>query len=214
MHSNIMIHQCPVDNINGLIPLLGVFLGFLLGLLGEPIKRLLFKPVLDIDIDMMARDCCHLTYRSDRVPVYYFRFRVTNLTKYIKAESVEVLVSEIFEKKDGKFFKKNDFMSLNLKWSYYDKKSKTKIQPTLSRFLDFGYIDDARGIVSNFCLETLFKPNNATSILSPGEYKIKIVLIANGADPMSKEYSLIFNGKWDINEEKMLSENIFISEIK
>lgn len=190
-----------------------VFLGFLLGIMGDQVRKFLIRPVLDISINTESREDCHKTYDNKSNPLYSFRFRIKNMTTLVMAEKVEAIILKVFIKNGPARleYKKLNFMPLNLCWSFHGTKSLTKIQPKLCKFLDLGYLEkNSTGVKFHF--STVFNPNNRINILDPGAYEVKIVFSASNMNPIYKNYYINFDGKWSDDEEKMLSENIKIVE--
>lgn len=212
-----------------------IFAALLLGLAGifqDWIRRLFWKPSLKINFYLTPPDS-HKTFFSDSKTgsflnyTYYLRPRIKNDGNY-RLEDMEVMAVELTKKEsNGQFKKIDNFLPLNLIWTNSHEITKSKIQPGLFKFLDFGHISETKHklnqlsyfqlrkdtqVVLELCTEV--PPNTGSHLIFPGEYRIKLLFAANNFKPASKIYSLVFADKWSEDERDMLGNNIFIKEEK
>lgn len=211
------------------VPLSGVVVALILGVVGilqDRIRAWFKKPKSNISIKLEPPDCHKIAVRNPQTgevyDSYYFRFRVENVGNY-QMEDVEAMVIELHKRVNGNFKKVNNFLPLNLVWAYYHNITMTKIQPLMFKHLDFGHItksDFAKlpyfGISENpnivFQLDLAVIPNTGSHILTPGDYKMKILFAANNLKPTEKIYKIVVKDKWTDNEKEMLDNNISIKE--
>jgi len=213
------------------IPLMGVLVALLLGIVGifqDWIRSWFRKPKLNVSIKVEPPDC-HKTFFNDSTTgkylcdTYYFRFRVENNGNYY-AEDVEAMVVEVHKKINSRYTKVHNFLPLNILWSHYRKVTMPKIQPKLFKHLDLGYILKSNfvdlkrfgidcGANIFFLFDVAVQPNTGSHILLPGDYKVKVVFASNNLRPQEKIYNIVIKDRWDDDEEKMLSENVSIKEV-
>lgn len=155
---------------------------------------------------------------------YYFGFRVINSGKD-QMDFVEVIVDEVHKKEnDDKYHKVLSFLPQNLIWSNTDHViTMPIIQSKFYKHCDFGHIVKSENVNLAqfklkyeskilFILDTQVQPNTGSSILEPGEYKIKILFAASRINTLPKWYEVKIADKWDEDEQVMLTENVFITE--
>lgn len=213
------------------VSLLGVFVALLLGVIGifqDWIRSCFRKPKLNVSIKLEPPDCHKIAMRDpwngEHVcHSYYFRFKVENTGNY-QMEDVEAMPVELYKKINGKYEKVNNFLPLNLVWTHYHNITMPKIQPLMFKHLDFGHITKSEfanlsdfGISENvkivFQLDLAVIPNTGSHILTPGDYKMKILFAANNLKPIKKIYHIEIKDEWTDDEQEMLKENILIEEI-
>lgn len=213
------------------IPLLGVSVALLLGIVGvfqDWIRSWFKKPNLKVSIKLEPPDCHKIAMTNPQTGQYtchsyYFRFRIENTGNY-QMEGAEAMVTELYKKSNSKYKKVQNFLPLNLVWAHYHNVTMPRIQPQLFKHLDFGHIIQANfanlsyfGIQGNpkivFLLDLAVIPNTGSHILLPGDYKIKVVFAADNFKPQEKIYDLVIKDKWNDNEEEMLTQDISIKEV-
>jgi hypothetical protein len=153
-------------------------------------------------------------------PTYYYRLIVEN-EGGVRAEDVEVFLSEKYVNNNGYFEKDTNFLPLNLVWSHTRETTKKSIAPSLFKYCDFGHINhpnysqieggSPNKVLLFFDFEVL--PNTKSYILEPGIYRFKIIVTADNADSITKIYQIKFKDKWDENEKEMLANNFLVTEI-
>jgi hypothetical protein len=210
-----------------------IFAALLLGLSGifqDKIRRIFWKPKLNVDFRLSPPDSHKIPMReiaSQRIlyNTYYIRARVMNFGNY-QLEDVEAMVTDLTKKElNGQFKKEENFLPLNLVWANTHEITKSKIQPKLFKFLDFGHISETKNInLKDFNSPTSSKvvllldvevaPNTGSHIIFPGEYRIKLIFAANNLSPVEKIYSLVIADEWTEDQQEMLEKNIFIKEEK
>jgi hypothetical protein len=214
-----------------IVALVGVCWALILGvggILQDRIRALFRKPKLNVSIRLEPPDCHKIPIRHKITQnyvcdSYYFRFRVENDGNY-QMEDVEAMVVEVHRKIRGKFEKMHDFLPLNLVWANYHRPVMPKIQPRMFKHLDFGYITRAEfadlslfGIQGNPCvvfrLSLAAIPNTGSHILTPGDFKIRILFAANNLKPVQKIYCISIKDNWTDDTKEMLGNNVSIEEV-
>jgi hypothetical protein len=213
-----------------IVPFLVALMLGALAIFQDWIRRLIWKPKLNVSIRLCSPDCQKIPLTDTRsgqhlYDSYYFRFRMENTGNY-KMEYVEAIITEVNKKRaNGEYKKLDKFLPLNLVWAHNNLVTIPNIQPGLFKHLNFGYIVQSENanlgyfgmqksdetIVFKFTVEV--EPNHGSHILLPGDYNITIKFAANNLSPVTKKYNLLFPDKWDDNEEEMLRNNIGIKEI-
>lgn len=210
--------------------LLSVLVAFLIGLAGvfkldEKIKKKLDKPILGVSIKPEPPYSLKIPMQNRQTgatwQVYYYRFKVEN-TGNVPMENVEVFAQELYQKDDtGQYVKINNFLPMNLVWEQNHEVTRPKIQPDLFKHCDFGHITAMtqplpyRTTTASvfFVLSTEVQSFNASNILVPGEYRIKVTFAATNIRPVTKWYELIFKDFWSDDEPTMLGTALTITEL-
>lgn len=194
----------------------------------EHLRSLFWHPTLDIRLDNRPPDC-HLTTMTNlqsgiEAACYYFRVRVLNAGNTM-AETVEVFVEEIHRRRaDGTFEKWQNFLPLNLGWSYYGQPYFPKIPPKVYKHCDLGHIIDPslrqqfpgedrpdEGVSRSqaiMCLDLIVRPNTGTYLIPPGFYRLILVAAAANAKLVRRTIELNLTGQWFVDEERMLREGV------
>ena len=82
--------------------------------LAELLKRKLFAPNLKFDFELKPPDC-HKTKFNNNEPVYYFRFRVTNLGKS-QAKKCEAVIESLHKENSAGNYQPIKYSPINLIW--------------------------------------------------------------------------------------------------
>ena len=205
----------------------------IVALFQEKIRALLQKPRLKVSFTLAPPDCHKIQVygmqelQSFKADSYYFRFRVRNTGNY-KAESVEVFAKELSKMQaDGTLKKVDDFPFMNLRWTHSNKLITEIISPKMERICDLGYIIDpalrkefgeteneprlevsANDTVFSFAFQV--KKPGINHLISPGKYRVAIIVCAANSKPRQETFELNITGKWSADEKKMLSEGVGI----
>lgn len=157
---------------------------------------------------------------------YYFRLRVENVGNS-KAEQVEVFaksLEEIEEKDEGETCRIVDkFIPINLNWTHTSNTLQNSLaQGTekmceIGRFIEPYYIpSDVRSFLELKENETAFwfsvgaQDGLLNYIISPGTYRLHLVVSAANARPKEQKLKIVIKGKFDQDIKKMLEENVMI----
>ncbi len=167
------------------------------------------RPKLNVTIYLASPDCYLLPMGRDKIPAYYFMFRVVNSGNK-RAEEVEVVASELLEEAvDGSFVKRDSFSPMRLNWAYIDVPLLRAIPQKMYWRCNLGYIRSANRQRFQFTLET--EPFHGGHVIPPGRYRLIIFVVAANAKPQKKTLEIVFQGDWYKNPERMFSEGIRIS---
>lgn len=202
----------------------------LIGIFQDWLRKKIWKPDLKIEFRLNPPDSHKTMMRNSNTnkivyPTYYLRARIENTGNY-QLEDVEAMVTEKTKREpNGQFKRDAEFLPLNLIWTVTHEITKSKIQPGLFKFIDFGHVEETRfknlstfglsnnsRVVLELCTET--SPNTGSHIIFPGEYRIKIIIAANNLKPITKIYSLVITDNWTDNQSEMFEKNIFVKEEK
>lgn len=182
------------------------------------------SPVLKINFEL-SRPLCHQTkwHENDYFsPVYYFRFIVENTGK-TQAEECEVFLEKIYKDDGlGKMIEFKNFTPANLKWSGLRDPFSRKIQPGKKMICDIGrihhphyhYTPDYREFTpeelsqNKFVFEHPERYYSQWDCLVPGKYKINVAVYCRNAQKITREFSILWSGKWKDSDIDMFKELI------
>ncbi len=189
--------------------------------LAETVKRKWFAPDLKIDFELKPPDC-HKTKFSNNEPVYYFRFRVTNLGKS-QAKRCEAVVEKLYKEDSAGNYHQIKYTPINLVWGssygeYVDINPERTFHCDLINIpsVEFqdkmlqqkGYVDPIDteqfpvGII--LCVKAAFfsQPNR----LPPGRYRIAIGIYSENSKKITNTFKISWSGNWKQTEEEMFKE--------
>jgi hypothetical protein len=184
----------------------------------ELIRRYIRHPELTARIDAKYPYIVRTRHREQewRGWRYFIRLRIGNAGT-LRADKVEVFLSQALIQRNGSYEPLPNFTPMNLRWSNRTDIYVDGISPDMERFCDFGAISDpATPSLQSLSdadtrlwlwLETL-APN--TEWLRPGRYKFKVLVAAGNCDPKAYWISLHLTGYWDNEPTKMLSNGIVL----
>jgi len=204
---------------------LAAIVALIIAIWGNWLRSLVFYPKIEIECNLQPPNC-EKTKKLES-DCYYFRILVKN-NGNTKAELVEIFATELFKKHaDGKFYKVNSFIPMNLTWTHSNKSKYFSINPKgMYRHCDLGYIiepskrnkfkneDNPKFNLQNdntiFGFELEVKPNSLTHLIEPGLYRLNILLASSNTKPKQKTIEINHTGVWHNDEEKMFREGIGI----
>ncbi len=173
----------------------------------------------------------HLGKREYSTEAYYFRIGVKNIGKS-QAKYCEVFLADLkeFKVESKKWEGVEYFQQVNLKWDrgkpQEDAFSFADINPSLIRYLsDVGHIYKIKNDLDkfNFNSEELKKITEGGRVFSldflygiggyqsrelhPNKkYKFTITVVSENAIPVSREFDLLWSGKWEDDPNNMFQE--------
>jgi len=217
---------------------ISTFLLAIVALFKDGILKYFLRPIIELEFNLNSPDCFKNTLREKKdgktgntIIYFEYRFRVINNGKST-AKNVEVAIQEIMKKKGDKYFRIEAFLSDNLDWNsaflnqdiigkiYYD-----NIFSDTFKFCELGRIlePEKRHLIplennpklsikekedTIFSLNIIKRYNNLYFLLSPGTYKIKVLVAGENFKLIKKEYELEITGKWFEDEARMLNEGV------
>jgi hypothetical protein len=220
---------------------IATLLAVLVALFKEEMVKLWRRPALKARIRLAAPDC-HKTQMTlfdkktgaviESADCYYFRLWIEN-TGNQRAEKVQVFVSKLFRRHaDGTFVEDKSFLPMNLRWSHSQlallgpEIFAEGISPEMGKHCDLGHILDPikrplfdinspRVPTGKTILELDLEiaPNTLSHLISPSLYIIELKLAAANLKPITKKIEINHTGEWYVDENKMFSDGIGISEI-
>lgn len=176
--------------------------GFASAVFAEPVRRWLFRPELELDLDASAGQYVTRTVESGSQgrfgsEAYYIRFRVHNKKKIVATKCRAYLVN--VEREDGDVFKPTVYCdSIQLAWSARGEGTYDSIDLHNGVF-QFVDVVSTRPTLPNFSLSLFVIPNiYALTILHrTGRYRLTAVVSGENVKP--KRIQIVFNwtGQWD-----------------
>jgi hypothetical protein len=214
------------------VEIAGIILAIVLGIAGtfqDSIKSCIYRPELKVSFISQPPDAHKVALRDDKASFlhhrFYFRLKVENIGN-CEMEDVEIVVVECSKENAlGKYEKIFDFLPLNLSWSHYARRENPYamrlIPAGFFRHCSFGYItksQDAKLELYEKCeigknykvvfnLDTVIKPYSGEHILSPGDYKIKIVITGKNLKSEEKTVRLYVEDEWNDDPKIIFSKN-------
>ena len=178
-------------------------------------------PELTASIEAKHPDCIRLPAEDKTKPWkgwrYWLRVWVRNEGN-VRAEKVEVFLSQAFVRNNGSFEPVPNFTPMNLQWSYTHETYLDGISPDMGRFCDFGAISDpAHPDLSEdetrLSLRLQALPGRA-DWLQPGHYKFEIKLAGSNCEPVARWIHLHLTGRGDAETAQMLAHGFTVTVSK
>jgi hypothetical protein len=170
-------------------------------------------PKLTASIEAKHPNCVRTSEKKD-LPAkpwkgftYFLRVWVKNQGN-VRAEKVEVFLSQAWVRSNSTFEPVPNFTPMNLRWSYTHETYVEGISPGMGRLCDFASISDPAYFSPpqektrlSLCLQV---PPPSTDRLSPGHYKFEIKLAGSNCEPVTCCIHLHLTGVWDNEPAQML----------
>lgn len=197
----------------------------------DRIRRWLESPKLDIDISNERPDCIFVPFTNTPTGEFlrdsvHVRLRVINDGRS-QALKVEVYAESVGCYTDGRWVQLQTFVPMNLTWADLNVMYFPGISPRMSKYCTLGYIVDpgrrkpelepAGGVEPDetcFAFSLIARPNNKSHIVGPGRYRIRLIVAAENAAPVTREIELHLPGKWYPDEATMLRDGIAVSKMQ
>ena len=193
----------------------------IVALFKESLIRQFRHPALIIKIEakepyMVKTPLRHNEWRGSR---YFIRLSIENLGK-VRADKVEVFLSEVLIQQNASYKRISNFMPMNLRWSYSTHERPDiyadGISPKMGRFCDLAAISDPTHPdlqpLSDTRLalwtETI---SNITEWLRPGRYKFKVIVAASNSDPKAYWIDLHLTCLWNDDPITMMSNGVVLN---
>jgi len=145
---------------------------------------------------------------------YWLRISVKNEGN-VRAEKVEVFLSQALVRNNGSFEPVPNFTPMNLQWSYTHETYVDGISPDMVRFCDLGAISDpAHPDLSEQRTLLSLRLQALPGIhdwLPPGHYKFEIKLAGSNCEPVARWIHLHLTGVWDNEPAPMLSNGFTVT---
>jgi hypothetical protein len=209
------------------------FLAVLAAVFQDRIRSWIWRPELDLRILPQPPDCLKIPMTwptqggMSQADCYYLRVQVDNMG-HQAAKKVELFLGEILEKTPSGFARRQTFLPLNLLWANFREPTMflDHLSPHVPKHCDVAHIIDpaartsipgednpALGLISQqtaLSLDLVVKPNTFSYLLPPGTYRLKLVLGAANAQPVTRWVEIVHSGQWFSNEQQMLSTGLQI----
>lgn len=185
----------------------------------EWLIRLWWHPKLTASIEAKHPGCIRLPAEDKEKPWkgwrYWLRVWVKNEGN-VRAEKVEVFLSQALVRNNGSFEPVPNFTPMNLRWSYTNETYVDGISPDMGRFCDFGAISNpAHPELSEDKTRTLSLRLQSLpgrpDWLQPGHYKFEIKLAGSNCEPVARWVHLHLTGVLDDEPVKMLSNGFTVT---
>lgn len=195
------------------------FAAVIVALSKEWLIRLFRHPKLTACIEAKHPYCVRIPARENREKPgtgwrYWLRIWVKNEGK-VRAEKVEVFLSQALVRNNGSFEPVPNFTPMNLQWSYTHEPYVDGISPDMGRFCDFGAISDpAHPDLSEQRTRLSLRLQALPSIhdwLPPGHYAFEIKLAGSNCEPVAYWIHLHLTGVWDAEPAPMLSNGLTVT---
>lgn len=213
------------------IPLMGVLVALLLGIVGifqDRIRSWFRKPNLKISIKVEPPDCHMIPLTKKETgevidDVYYLRFRINNSGNQ-EARDVQVIVTELYEFNNRECVRVDSFLPLNLVWSHTHEMSMENrmimktIPEDVFRHCDLGYLTHSHWkdhLLSAYPLkkradvilkmDTIVEPNTGSHIIFPGKYRLTVYVSASNAKTLKTIFEIEVKDIWNNLGKKMVA---------
>jgi hypothetical protein len=191
--------------------------------LAEIIKRKCFAPKLKVEFELKPPDC-HKTMFGNKEPVYYFRFRVTNIGKS-QARRCEAVIEKLYQADAAGNLHQIKYSPVNLIWGssygeYVD------INPERIYYCDLfnipsktfqewrnskhAYVNpmDTQPFILGLILDVKAAFFSQPNRLPPGQYKIVIGVFSENCPKITQVFKVSWSGNWKDTEDVMLKEAV------
>jgi hypothetical protein len=197
-----------------------------------PITEFLFPPKLHVEICLKPPDSLIEPITVDMPPYqssrYMFRLYVRNRAKYKKAlaEKVQIFANKLEKLSDDgqTFILVDEFLPMRLEWSYNREKIMDWLFPhDMGKHCDLCHItkpdalvaagEDLPATPSGMTVLTLnleYLHGSKAHVLSPGTYKLYLIIACLSTKPIQKTVEIWFSGYWRENQEIMFRDEVRI----
>jgi hypothetical protein len=199
----------------------------------DTVRGWFYKPTLEVSIKTQPPDCLAMPFtRPDGTFIsdsYYLRIWVQN-SGNTTAKNVEVYARQLLRRRADNITWDDviEFPTMNLKWANIHTIYFPRIVPEMGRHCDLGHIldpairnhpdlreENPRLRLTNqqpsLAFDVIAAPNNKGHIIGPGEYQLKILVVAeNGRHAKEKTVSISLKN-WYADEAKMLRDGVGVS---
>jgi hypothetical protein len=152
---------------------------------------------------------------------YFIRMSIGNAGK-VRADKVEVFLSQALMQRNGSYEPVSNFTPMNLRWSYtnYERPDiyVDGISPDMGRLCDLGAISDPACPSLQPLSDTRTRLSLRTESLSlntewlgPGRYKFKVQIAGSNCEPKAYWIDLHLTGLWDDDPSKMMSNGVVLN---
>lgn len=133
---------------------------------------------------------------------YFYRLKVVNQGN-IDALNIQIMLSkcEIFDEKQSSYKSLDNFLPMNLCWSYHDNDKRTtveeRIAPKMEKYCDFIHIinDNQNEIIFDTLL-WVDANHKASNIFKKGKYRIELMFGASNYPTRTKCIEFEYTGNW------------------
>jgi len=167
---------------------------------------------------------------------YFLRLWIQNDGK-TRAEKVQVFVENVFRETFPDTFEKMvSFIPMNLRWGFGSEKPTHAevfadgISPGMGAHCILAHVIDPRKRHeireyhlytkkypntehTVLYLETEMQPTNLCAILSPGTYRLKLLIAGSNCKPQPHTIEIRLDGRWFDDREKMLQDGVMMKKI-
>lgn len=133
---------------------------------------------------------------------YYYRLKVANKGN-IDALNIQIMLSkcEIFDEKQSSYKSLDNFLPMNLCWSYHDNDKRTtveeRIAPKMEKYCDFIHvINDNQNKIIFDTLLWVDANHKASNIFDKGKYRIELMFGASNYPTKTKYIEFEYTGNW------------------
>jgi hypothetical protein len=206
----------------------------------DRIRSWIWHPKLELHLIPEPPDChkIPMTWEPSlgdkrRADCYYLRVQVAN-TGNQAAEMVEMYLDRVLERTSKGFERRQSFLPMNLVWAHFNRPFLDRLSPHLPKHCALAHVlkpserDRMSDAENNpdfnpdqtiLSLDLVVKPNTKGHLLPTGTYRLKLVLGASNATPVTKWVEIDHTGQWFDDEQEMLSRGLQIrllsdSEVK
>lgn len=152
---------------------------------------------------------------------YFIRLWIKN-TGNVRADKVEIFLSEALVLQNNSYQPLPNFTAMNLRWSYGDYSRPDiyidGISPNMGRLCDFGAISDPEHPTLRYLSETTTRLSLRQEALSdhmewlrPGNYRFKLLVAGSNCEPKAYWIDLDLKGRWDNDPGEMMAKGFVLS---
>jgi hypothetical protein len=197
----------------------------ILAVFQDRIREWLQKPRLDLRITAISPDAVKTptTIGDHLFDAYWFRIRISN-NGNLSARQVEVLAQQLERRTaSGDFEIQPWFQPMNLIWAHVRAPFIEAISPGTFKFCDLFFVGDPKIYAVNklgaehlggdtgqttMTFQVISPPFNKSHLVSPGIYRLHVVVAANNAPVLKKTLEINHTGKWFSDPEAMAVDGI------
>jgi hypothetical protein len=162
------------------------------------------------------------------LPVYYLRIWVANVGRG-RAENVEVYAARLFKQtKSDSFQQVDDFLPMNLTWAHGRPVGPVVLEGIsrdMGHHCDLGWIADPEkssgsgGTAgerkkTSLVLTVEAPPNTGTHILSPGTYRLELLVAGSNAARIAQVIQIRLTGEWFDTEAQMFVDGLGLNSVQ
>lgn len=154
----------------------------------------------------------HPTEEEPTQTVFVLRLAANNRGR-ATARTVEAIIHQVEQQKDGAWVPVQTFLPSNLRWTHTADRQLHLLVPEAPKLFDLGEVQQNGPADCILLVAITPQPTRAYNIFFPGMYRFSITLAAENAPAAHTRFELSFFPKWSSSDEAMICGGIKLTEV-